>query len=378
MAENIKDQTMDSSENAGVKSPSSPKSKIFPIILGVVVLVGLFFGVKSYLWSKHHTETDDAQTEGDLAPIIPRVSGYVDRLYVSDNQLVKKGDTLIVLDQKDLLGKVEQAEAALENANANLEVVTSNYKTSQFNTKGFENNTKVIDAQRQIAKIRANRASQDLLRYTNLIKDHSITQQQYDQALAEKETADAQVLAIQSQKGQAFNLASSSTAQSKSSIEQIKVAKSQIKQRQADLNFAKLQLSYSIITAPEAGIVSKRNVQLGQFVSAGQSLFTLILSEKIWVVANFKETQLEKMRPGQTVDIQVDAFSNTKFEGKVESISGATGSRFALLPPDNSTGNFVKVVQRVPVKISFQGNSEVLRLLRAGMNVKTTVNFDQN
>ncbi len=375
MAENNENNSGQASSVDGTKT-SSPRSKMFPIILAAILIVGLFFGVKAYLWGQHHTETDDAQTEGDLAPVIPRVSGYVEKLNVADNQLVKKGDTLILLDQKDLLSKIEQAQAALDNAKANLDVVSANVKTSQFNTQGNQKSIQVINAQIEAAKVRVNRTTQDLGRYANLIQDHSITQQQYDQALADNETAKAQLAGIQNQKAQATNITSSSLAQTKVSSEQIKVAEAQIKQRQADLDFAKLQLSYSAITAPEDGIVSKRNVQLGQYVSAGQSLFTLVLSNKIWIVANFKETQLEKMRAGQVVDVEVDAFPHTAFKGKVESISGATGARFALLPPDNSTGNFVKVVQRVPVKIAFEGNEKELPLLRAGMNVKTTVNFD--
>lgn len=358
-------------------APKTPRSRIFPIILSVLVIVGLFFGIKSYLWGEHHTETDDAQTFGDLAPVLPRVSGYVEKLNVTDNQMVKKGDTLVVLDKKDLELKVEQAEAALSNAKANLEVVTTNVNTSKLNTQTFQNSTKVVNAQIQAAKIRFNRASQDFERYANLIKDHSITQQQYDQALADKETAQAQLLAVEKQEGQANSQTLSSEAQVRTAEQQILVAKSQVKQRQADLDFAKLQLSYSIITAPEDGIISKRNVQLGQYVTAGSALFTLVLSDKLWIVANFKETQLEKMRPGQGVDVEVDAFPKTKFKGKVESISGGTGAVFALLPPDNSTGNFVKVVQRIPVKILFEGDNKELSLLKAGMNVKATVNFDE-
>jgi membrane fusion protein (multidrug efflux system) len=377
MAENNSTNAGTSAENQDTQ-PKSPSSKIFPIVLSVVVIVGLFFGIKSYLWGKHHTETDDAQTFGDLAPVVPRVSGYVIKLNVSDNQIVKKGDTLVVLDQKDLAARVEQAEAALANAEANLDVVTANVQTAKLNTQSFENSTKVVSAQILAAKIRANRASQDFDRYANLIKDHSITQQQYDQALADKETAQAQLLAVEKQEGQANSQALSSQAQSRSSVEQIKVAQAQVKQRQADLDLAKLQISYSVITAPENGIISKRSVQLGQFVSAGQTLFTLVLSDKLWIVANFKETQLEKMRPGQGVDVEVDAFPNTKFKGKVESISGGTGAVFALLPPDNSTGNFVKVVQRIPVKILFDESNKDLALLKAGMNVKATVNFDEN
>lgn len=354
-------------------------NKIFPIVLAVIVIVGLFFGIRAIIWNKHHTETDDAQLEGNVSPVIPRVSGYVTALRVADNQVVKKGDTLLVLDQKDLLSKIEQAQAALDNANANLDVIKANVNSSRQSVASFRSNALAVQAQIQAARIRARRAAQDFDRYANLIKDHSITQQQYDQAEADKETAAAQLLVVQNQRGQASSQTESSVLQTRATTEQIKVAQAQVKQRQADLDFANLQLSYTEILAPESGTVSKRNVQQGQFVTAGQALFSLVLSDEIWVVGNFKETQLEKMRTGQDADIDVDAFPDDKFKGTVQSISGATGARFALLPPDNSTGNFVKVVQRIPVKIVLDKNdahNKNIGLLRAGMNVNVTVNFD--
>lgn len=368
-------------ESADTELVASKKktNKIFPIVLAVIVIVGLFFGIRAIIWNKHHTETDDAQLEGNVSPVIPRVSGYVTALRVADNQVVKKGDTLLVLDQKDLLSKIEQAQAALDNANANLDVIKANVNSSRQSVASFRSNTLAVQAQIQAARIRARRAAQDFDRYANLIKDHSITQQQYDQAEADKETAAAQLLVVQNQRGQASSQTESSVLQTRATTEQIKVAQAQVKQRQADLDYANLQLSYTAILAPESGTVSKRNVQQGQFVTAGQALFSLVLSNEIWVVGNFKETQLEKMRTGQDADIDVDAFPDDKFKGTVQSISGATGARFALLPPDNSTGNFVKVVQRIPVKIVLDKNdahNKNIGFLRAGMNVTVTVNFD--
>jgi len=368
-------------ESADTELVASKKktNKIFPIVLAVIVIVGLFFGIRAIIWNKHHTETDDAQLEGNVSPVIPRVSGYVTALRVADNQVVKKGDTLLVLDQKDLLSKIEQAQAALDNANANLDVIKANVNSSRQSVASFRSNALAVQAQIQAARIRARRAAQDFDRYANLIKDHSITQQQYDQAEADKETAAAQLLVVQNQRGQASSQTESSVLQTRATTEQIKVAQAQVKQRQADLDYANLQLSYTAILAPESGTVSKRNVQQGQFVTAGQALFSLVLSNEIWVVGNFKETQLEKMRTGQDADIDVDAFPDDKFKGTVQSISGATGARFALLPPDNSTGNFVKVVQRIPVKIVLDKNdahNKNIGFLRAGMNVTVTVNFD--
>lgn len=378
MAEQTQQKQSDDA-SAALAESKKKTNKVFPIVLGIIVIVGLFFGIRAIIWGHHHTETDDAQLEGNVSPVIPRVSGYVTVLKVADNQLVKKGDTLLILDQKDLLSKIEQAQAALDNANANLNVVKANVISSRQSVASFRSNTLAVQAQIQAARIRARRAAQDFERYANLIKDHSITQQQYDQAEAEKETAAAQLLVVQNQRGQASSQTESSVLQTRATTEQIKVAQAQVKQRKADLDYANLQLSYTAVLAPDSGTVSKRNVQQGQFVTAGQALFSLVLSDKIWVVANFKETQLEKMRTGQDADIDVDAFPGDKFKGTVQSISGATGARFALLPPDNSTGNFVKVVQRIPVKIVLDKNdahNKNIGLLRAGMNVNVTVNFD--
>jgi membrane fusion protein (multidrug efflux system) len=220
-------------------------------------------------------------------------------------------------------------------------------------------------------------ATQDYNRYANLIKDHSVTQQQFEQAQAAKERAEKQLLVLQQQKLQAAKQTNAVASQSSATSTQIGAANATIKQRQVDVDDAKLNLSYTVITAPSDGIVSKVNVQAGQFLQAGQATFSVVQDDYIWVVANFKETQFDDLRPGQKVIVEVDALPGHEFEAKLSSFSPATGSRFALLPPDNASGNFVKTVQRLPVKIEFTNQQDSLvKELKAGMNVTVDVHLD--
>ncbi len=352
------------------------RSKGFIIVLVLLVVVGGWFGISKYIHGQHHEETDDAQIEANISPVIPRVAGYVKEIRVKDNQMVKKGDTLIVLDDRDLVLKVQQAEAALATAKSNLGAAQANTSASRANIATTQAGLSTADAQIEAAKITVRRTSQDYDRYANLIKDHSVTQQQFEQAEAAKQTAEKQLDILAEQKKQISRQTSAVTSQSSATGSQVGVASAVIKQREVDVADAKLNLSYAVVTAPEAGMVSKVNVQEGQFLQAGQSLFSIVLDQSVWVVANFKETQLEKMRIGQKVIIGVDAFSGHDFEAKLTSFSPATGSRFALLPPDNASGNFVKVVQRLPVKIEFANTADSLvKLLRPGMNVNVDVHL---
>src|SRR6187551_1277008 len=326
------------------KSTKKKRNPVFIIILAVIVIGGSWFGISKYQHSQHHEDTDDAQVSADISPVIPRVAGYVNDVRVRDNQRVKKGDTLLVLDDRDYVIKVEQAQAAL---------------------------------QIESAKINLWRASQDYDRYANLIKDHSITQQQYEQALAAKQTAEKQLIILEEQKKQAQQQTNAVAVQSNATASQISIADATIHQKQTDVDAAKLNLSYTVITAPQDGLVSKINVQPGQFVQAGQPVFSIVHSESVWVIANFKETQLDKMKEGQKAIINVDAYPGHKFEATLTSFSPATGSTFALLPPDNASGNFVKVVQRLPVKLEFTNpNDSLVKKLRPGMNVLVDVHLD--
>jgi len=290
--------------------------------------------------------------------------------------VVKKGDTLVMIDNRTEQIQVAQSQAALTAAMSNLNVAQATTTTSKDNIATYEANVSAIDAQIETAKIAVNRTTQDYNRYANLIKDHSITQQQFEQAEAAMQTAEKQLQVLQAQKNAAIRQKTVASSQSNATGQQVGVANATIQQRQADLDNAKLNLSYTIITAAEDGHISKVNVQVGQFLQAGQSLFSIVTDTNPWVIANFKETQIEKMRTGQKVTVHVDAFPGHDFEAKLTSFSPATGARFALLPPDNASGNFVKVVQRLPVKIEFTGDDKLVKDLRPGMNVDVDVHLD--
>ncbi|RYG02508.1 MAG: HlyD family secretion protein, partial [Chitinophagaceae bacterium] len=226
-------------------------------------------------------------------------------------------------------------------------------------------------------KVNVRRATQDFGRYQNLIKDHSITQQQFEQAEATKETAERQLQALVESRKQAVVQTNAISQASTATGSQVNVANSMIRQREVEVDEAKLNLSYSYILAPADGLISKVNVQPGQFLQAGQSTFSIVRENQLWVVANFKETQVEKMKVGQKVTVHVDAFDGHPFEATLTSFAAATGAKFALLPPDNASGNFVKVVQRLPVKIEFNNASDsMLKRLRAGLNVAVDVHLD--
>lgn len=353
-----------------------PKNKRFLIVLAVLVIGGGAFGITKYTHSLHHEETEDAQIDAHISPVIPRISGYVTEVRVKDNQVVKKGDTLVVLDNRNELIHVAQMEAALKAAEGSLSVANASTAASRVNISTYEANVATANAQIEAAKITLKRATQDYERYANLIKDHSITQQQFEQAEAAKLTAERQLQVLTDQKTAIMRQVSAASSQSNATAQQTGVASATIQQRQADLDNAKLNLSYTVITAPQDGRVSKVNVQLGQLLQAGQSLFSVVLDDAPWVVANFKETQINKMHAGQEVTLHVDAFPGQEFHGKVSSFSPATGSRFALLPPDNASGNFVKVVQRVPVKIEITDNNQAVKDLRPGMNVEVDVHVN--
>lgn len=348
-----------------VETPIKPKKKaniVMPIILAIVLLAGAIYGFQKYTYAQHHEDTDDAQLEGDINPVLPRVSGYVNVIKFEENQHVNAGDTLVKLDDRDLKIKVAQAEAALENAKANVTAVSASGESSEASAAATAASIKT-------AQVRLWKANQDFNRYSNLLADHAITLQQFDVVKAEKEGAEA---ALEVAKRQQV----ASNSQSSAVNQQVGVAKSVIAQRQAELDFAKLQLSYASIVAPVSGTVSKKNVQPGQLVQAGQPLVSIVSDKDLWVVANFKETQMDKIREGQPVEIEVDAFKDQKLHGKVNSVSGATGAKFSLLPPDNATGNFVKVVQRVPVKITLDGDKKELTKFHPGMSVKVVVAVD--
>jgi membrane fusion protein (multidrug efflux system) len=349
----------------------------FILIFIVLILVGGTYGIYKYMHSLSHETTDDAQIEKNMNPIIPRVTGSVIKVYVKDNDFVKKGDTLFTIDNKDYLVKVEDAEAALIAAQGSYAASKADIQSTSASIAVSDANVQSAGGNIETAKIKLGRATNDFERYNNLYKNHSITKQQYEQALATKQEAESELRILQQQQRASVFQKSVIAAKSTVSGKQTEVAAANIKRAQAMLDAAKLNLEYTVVTAAIDGQVSKIAIQPGQLVQPGQSLFYIINNAEAWVIANFKETQLNKMLIGQKVSIKADAYPDTEFEGTITSFSPATGARFSLLPPDNATGNFVKTIQRLPVKISLNSNNdaEKIKLLRPGMNVDVDVHL---
>ena len=349
----------------------------FIVIIGTLVLLGIVYGSYKYIHSLSHEGTDDAQIEKYMTPIIPRVSGYINKVYIKDNDFVKKGDTLFTIDQKDYQLKIDEATAALAAAEGNFEVSKADINSILANISVSDAIVKSASGNIESAKIKLGLATNDFNRYSNLYKNHTITKQQYEQAVAAKQEAENQVRILQQQEKASSFQKSVIQAKSVVSKKETDVASANIKRAQALLESAKLNLSYTVITAAIDGQVSKIDIQPGQLVQPGQSLFYIINNNEAWVVANFKETQLNKMVAGQKVALKVDAYPNYEFTGTITSFSPATGSRFSILPPDNATGNFVKTIQRLPVKISIDASNDIekVKLLRPGMNVDVDVHI---
>jgi membrane fusion protein (multidrug efflux system) len=340
------------------ETPKKP-NRVLPIILGIVLVGGIIFGVKEYIYYGKHVDTDDAQIDGDISPVVTRVGGYVDSIYFQENTHVNKGQILVKIDDRDYKVKLEQAQAAQIGASAGINVNESQIYANTANSA-------VAKAGVESAQARLDKVNKDYARYANLIKDGSITQQQFDQAKSDLEVAQANLRAAKDQ----YKAAQEQVGTTRS---QLQVTHTGVTQKQVDIDYAKLQLSYTTIKAPANGITSKKNVQLGQLVQAGQTLFSIVNDSSLFITANFKETQLDKITDGKKVNIEVYAFPELKLQGTVYNFAPATGAKFSLLPPDNATGNYVKVVQRIPVKIKINASKEVMEKLRPGMSVSVSV-----
>ena len=372
-------------ENKSQKKES--KNFIKPIVGVIILCCAAFFAYKKISYAQHNEDTENSQIECNIVPIAPRISGYVNQVYVEENQRVKKGDTILKLDDRDLKIRLQQAIISAKSAGANVTVVKSNATSADANANA--SSTSILTAQAGIetakanvdaAKVRVWNATENFKRYEQLFNQTSATQAQYDAALAEKQTAEKQVAVLerqvqvaQAQYKSAQQQSAASRTQANGVGTQVNLAEVGIQQQQSNVDFAQLQLSYAYIIAPADGFISKKNVQVGQLVNPGQTLMSLVDDSQLWVTANFKETQIENMKVGQDVEVTVDAYPGKKFKGKIESLQAATGSKFSLLPADNATGNFVKVVQRIPVRITIFDDKNDNYDLRAGMNVNVAV-----
>ncbi|WP_223559347.1 HlyD family secretion protein [Chryseobacterium lathyri] len=328
-------------------------NKSITLLAWILIISGITGMVSFYLFSRKNVTTNDAQIEQYITPVSSKVSGFIKSIRFEENQFVHQGDTLIVIDNREFVNQVKMAEAGLH---ANAENITT--IESGVNTK--KSDSKIIDAKIASAKIDIWRTEQDFKRYKNLVSEDAATEQQFENIKASYEQAKANLLALEQQKN---------SVKAGANEQQTKVApvKSQIQQSSANLNNARLFLSYTVITAPYDGWVGKKTIQEGQLIKEGQALVQMVSKEK-WIIANYKETQLGQIDTKQEVTITADAYPEIEFKGKVVSVSPASGSQFSLVKPDNATGNFVKIEQRFPVKIILDTNQNNEKLL-SGMNV---------
>jgi membrane fusion protein, multidrug efflux system len=306
----------------------APRGHLAAAVVAVVlVILALVFGSRYLIFVMSHESTDDAFIQGHIVPVSARVGGHITKVYVDDNQWVEKGDLLAELDPNDYEVSLNLAQAALAAAQAA---------------------TEQSAAQVDIAAVEAKRTEKDYSRYRQLYDANGgVTRQQVDNAMAAAQSAAAQLEAAN---------------------KQVIAAHARVSEARAALERARLDLSYTKIYAPQSGRISKKSLEEGEYISVGQPLM-MIIPREVWVVANFKETQLKYMREGQVVKIRVDAYPQKSFKGHIESIQAGTGAIFSLLPPENATGNYVKVVQRVPVKIVFDEDPNETKMLSPGMSV---------
>ncbi|WP_121353867.1 HlyD family secretion protein [Flavisolibacter nicotianae] len=329
------------------------------IILPLVLLIGGFFGYKKIRHATMYESTDNAQIESNAVPVISRVAGYIDSVAVSDYAEVKPGQLVVKLDDREYQIAVSQAQADLAQAQADLATARA-----ALSTVGSSEN--VASANADVLRTRLRKAEQDLGRDEALFADGAITRKQLDDSRSNVETARKQLVAGNQQTVQA-------SVQGNTANAQIQKAQALIETRKAALEKAKLQLTYVEIYAPAGGRIGKTNLQPGQFIQPGQPLFTVVNSEQFWVVANFKETQLKSLKLGQPVEMTIAGYPDRKLTGKITSFSEATGAKFSLLPPDNASGNYIKVTQRVPVRIDIDNVAQVKDILKAGLSVDLDV-----
>ncbi len=350
---------------------SNPNRKKLLIGLGAVAVIAV---VVYIILSMGHEKTDNAQLDGNIVPVRASEAGYVTDVRFNDNQRVKKGDTLATIRTDDYEAMVAQAQAGLANAKASLEGAKSGMTMADQNANASSLSSMAAQEGVSTAETRLRKAQQDMARVNAMAKDNAATAQQVDAMTAEVDVAKAQVEMAKKQTSAAQAMAGGSRTHAKSQQSQIDLAQAMVAQREAELTLAQIRLGNTAITAPFDGIISKKAVESGQFISVGAPICAAVDMNNIWVTANFKETQLDDLKPGQPVKVEVDAYPNLDLTGHVVSLSGATGARFSLLPPDNSTGNFVKVTQRLSVRISLDTPQDSTVLLAPGLSVVVDVN----
>ena len=350
---------------AVAEPPKSGKRRIVLPIVGVLALLVLVWAFRQWSYGRSHESTDDAAVDGHFVPVLAKVSGYVQRVTVEENRPVAADSMLVQIDPSEYQVKLAQAEADLAAARASAGGNGAEGQ-AQAAVQGAANQREALNAQIEAARANLTKANADLARMKELAGKQIISKQQLDAAQAAADAAAATLTGLQRQE----NAAGAGVTNAQAGV---RLAAARLLAAQAARDNAALQLGYTRATAPTSGIVSRKQVEPGQLVQVGQPLLVIVADTGVWVTANMKETQLADIKVGQLVDIDVDAYGGATATGRVESVGAATGSKFALLPPDNATGNFTKVVQRVPVRIAIVKDLGKDRPLRPGMSVNVHV-----
>jgi membrane fusion protein (multidrug efflux system) len=338
----------------------------------VVLAVILFFGLNYLVEVLTHESTDDAFIAGHVISIAPRIAGQVAAVYVRDNQMVHSNDLMVEIDPADYAVVVSQKEAASVSQDANFRTVVAAYELMNSKVATAQASLRKARADADSAEATAKNAQSDFDRSQNLLAQKTISQQEFDSALAVNTKAQADWKSAQENVDEEVSKVDEADKQLAAAFAEKDMAFSQLDESQTNIAAAKLNLSYTRIFAPADGRVTRKAVEAGDYLQTGQEIMSLV-PEEVWVVANFKESQLDKMRPGQPVEVEIDALGGKSFAAKVDSIQDGSGAQFSLLPPENATGNFVKVVQRVPVKIIFDEPLPADHTIGPGLSVTPSV-----
>ena len=365
---------MDEIKQEEAKQFNNYKRKITAtIVFTVVAIIGIVSVYFYVQYKSTHISTDDAFIDGDIYTIAPKVTGTVKVIHVNDNQSVRKGDILVELDSSDFDVKMVEALSAVNAEKAKIVEIDARIEAARRQVEEAIAKSDAIKAINELQKANLAQAEKDRERAENLQKKDAISRERYEKALTVYKVAVAQVkAAAEDQKSVLFAVETQKAMLKQAEALRI-TQHSSIKQKEAVLETARLNSGYTKLVAPADGYITKKSVQTGNQIQAGQPLMALVSLEGVYVVANYKETQLEKVKPGQKVEIKVDTYPGKNFQGKVDSIMAGTGAVFSLFPAENATGNFVKVVQRIPVKIVIDKDADPEQVLRMGMSVVPTI-----